>query len=358
MNKLDSVDTSFVDGVINSPAHELSHGAARSSIQRATRTLQASWFREIGDCLEHVNEQIERQLMVQHNSLVAMMRHVGQLGGKRFRPALLLLSSKLFGQPNEEAFKLAVVVELLHTATLLHDDVLDGASIRRTMTTVHQAYGVKCGILLGDFLFTKAYHLAATCDSNYPAQLISQCATELCEGELRQQVSVGHWEMDESTYLDILRQKTAELCATCCRLGAWTQDATDQQTDQLEKFGRNLGVAFQIMDDWLDFWGTDSVGKSLGTDLAQRKPTLPILRLLQSVEHQERSAIVTALNENSSVARQFLLNKLNHSDASAYTLGTVRRYINMAKESLAGLPMGDGLNSLKSLADQLVDRKT
>ncbi len=303
--------------------------------------------------LDAVERALALQLRPGHDCLASMLGHVANLGGKRLRPALLLLSAQVFDDPTDEAVQLAVVVELLHTATLLHDDVLDGASMRRMMPTVHESYGVNSCILLGDYLFTRAYRLAASCRSTYPAQLVASCATQLCEGELRQQATVDRWSLDEEEYIDVLRQKTAELCAACCRLGAWTQHASTEQLDALESFGRYLGIAFQLFDDWLDIWGSAAVGKSLGTDLAQRKPTLPLIRLLSTATTSSKQSILGALDENSEAKELLIRQLLDRSDASEYTLASAQRLVALANDSLDVLPRGPAVQSLRSLAGQL-----
>ena len=185
---------------------------------------------------------------------------------------------------------------MVHTATLVHDDVLDEASVRRHLATVNARWDNEASVLLGDFLFSRAFHLASTLDSPLACQWIGRSTNVVCEGEIRQKGSRGDASLDEATYLEILDAKTAELCACCCQLGAHYAGASEPLTRRLTMFGRHLGVAFQIADDLLDVVGTETAaGKSLGTDLEKQKPTLPLIRALQIASEVERQEMLAAL---------------------------------------------------------------
>ena len=178
---------------------------------------------------------------------------------------------------------LGAVVEMIHTATLVHDDVLDGATVRRHVATVNAGWGVPASILLGDYLFTHAFHLAATTGSADACRLIGEATNRTCEGELCQGLQRGNLDLTEDEYLDLIDGKTAELIACCCRLGALFSGAGAETVERLARYGRWLGLAFQIADDLLDLVGEErTTGKSLGTDLEQQKMTLPLIRLLSA----------------------------------------------------------------------------
>ncbi len=236
----------------------------------------------------------------------------------------------------------------------MHDDVLDNATLRRHQPTIHAQVGAHSSIVLGDFLFTRAYGLAAQCRSTLAARGIASAASQLCEGELRQHASVGNWALTEREYFDILRQKTGELCAVSCRLGAWSGGASSDAALALSRFGRKLGVAFQVVDDWLDVWGTEQVGKTLGTDLLQRKPTLPVIRLLSKSLGLNRSALVEMLE--SGAHSGVVLERLAESDASAYTLRRAGRLIESALQDLRTLPPSEARDCLESIAQLCVKR--
>jgi len=276
------------------------------------------------------------------------------LGGKRLRPCLALLSAMAVGRCHEDSIRVAATVELVHAASLVHDDVLDNATLRRHQPTIHAQVGPHRSIVLGDFLFTRAYGLAAQCRSTLAARNIASAASELCEGELRQHSSVSNWNITEAEYHDILRQKTGELCAVSCRLGAWSGGGDSAAARSLSQFGRKLGVAFQVVDDWLDLWGTTQVGKTLGTDLLQRKPTLPVLRLLGRCSMAERAELITMLND--SAQHNEVRRLLNESDAAAYSLKRASRLVQSAIGDLRQLPPSAARQCLEGIAELCISR--
>ncbi len=274
--------------------------------------------------LNEVEKWIASGLQVANPSLQPMLDHVRALGGKRLRPILTLLSAKACGKITEETIRLAAVVELLHTATLVHDDVLDKAEKRRHRPTLHQIWGVPASVLVGDWLFTHAYGLANQGESTMPGRWIASAAKLVCEGEILQGQSVGNFDISEDAYFDLLKAKTGALCGVSCQLGAWSTGAVSNCHERFAEFGMTLGLAFQIYDDWLDVWGDDRVtGKTLGTDLASFKPTLPALRAI-SVHPQSKSDLVERLRNRDATASLDLRNLMEFSGASAYTLQKAR----------------------------------
>src|SRR5206468_475198 len=194
---------------------------------------------------------------------------------------LLLLTAKACGRVVPAHHTLAAVVEMVHTATLVHDDVLDDATVRRHRPTVNAEWGNQNSILLGDFLFTHAFHLASSVDARACA-IIGHATNRVCEGELQQNVERGNFDLTEDAYLDIVDGKTAELTSCCCRLGALYSGMDDEAVERLAQYGRYLGLAFQIADDLLDLVGEErAAGKSLGSDLAQQKLTLPLIHMMR-----------------------------------------------------------------------------
>jgi octaprenyl-diphosphate synthase len=337
--------------------------------------LQSFVKKSVGDELEGVEQLIKQAVHSRYAEVEVLSSRAAAMGGKRLRPVLLLLAAKACcDQPFSKAqardlTAAAASVELVHAASLVHDDVLDKADQRRHQPTiVHQA-GNSAAVLLGDFLFTRAYATAAACKSTYPARQIAAAATHLCEGELRQQASAGNWGLSLKDYKSILEQKTASLCRVSCRLGAWLGGGAIAQQHALAQYGRLLGLAFQIHDDWLDYWGSDeTVGKTLGTDLAQLKPTLPLLRLLQTCDVGLRGQLIEELRQagrhvasqqvaSSTAAMTSIRRLLDRSDAAAYTLATARRCAERAKSELAGLPDSLAKQCLLAVADYSVNRQ-
>src|SRR5688500_14768128 len=239
----------------------------RSARQPDPGLLQ-SLYAPIGDELVEVERILKDELRNPHPFVDELVRYGCLLGGKRLRPALLLLTAKSLGSVTKDHLTLAAVVEMIHTATLVHDDVLDEADMRRHLATVNARWDNESSVLLGDYLFTHAFYLASTLDNVIGCRLIGRATNAVCEGELRQKGSRGNFELTEQEYLSIIEGKTAELTAVSCRLGALFAGAADEVALQLDGFGRDLGIAFQIADDLLDVQGQEqSTGKSLGTDL-------------------------------------------------------------------------------------------
>lgn len=295
-------------------------------------------FEPIRRDLAQVEELLRAQLRSADPYVDQLVKHGFRLGGKRLRPALLLLAAAAVGTVGPAHITLAVVMEMIHTATLVHDDVLDEASLRRHVDTVNARWGNKSGVLLGDFLFSHAFFLSASLDDAYACRLIGRSTNIVCEGEMRQIRSGGNLELSEAEYLSIIDAKTAELCACCCRLGAHFAGATPDQEEALARYGRNLGIAFQIVDDLLDLEGNEAVtGKSLGTDLAQLKPTLPLIRLLDRLAPADRATLVRQLGDAGGDRWACMEPWLRRSDALAYARRAALGYVRAAQEDLTVL---------------------
>ncbi|MBL9090850.1 MAG: polyprenyl synthetase family protein [Planctomycetaceae bacterium] len=316
-----------------------------------------SLFDGIRDDMVRVEELLRSQLRSADPYVDQLVKHGFRLGGKRLRPALLLLAGVAVGSIGSAHITLAVVMEMIHTATLIHDDVLDEAALRRHLDTVNARWGNKSGVLLGDFLFSHAFYLAATTDDAYACRLIGRSTNIVCEGEMRQINSRGRLDLPESEYYEIIDAKTAELCACCCRLGAHFAGATAAQEDALERYGRNLGIAFQIVDDLLDLEGDEAVtGKSLGTDLEQLKPTLPLIRLLNQLSPPDRGALQTALTSATAERRAILEPWLARTDGLIYARNEARKFAAMAQQDLEEIPPGPHRDVLHRLAEGVVSR--
>ncbi len=285
-----------------------------------------------------------------------LVRYGCLLGGKRMRPALLLLSGRAVGELNKDHITLAAVVEMIHTATLVHDDVLDQASVRRRLATVNARWDNESSILLGDFLFSHAFYLAATLESTWACQRIGRATNIVVEGELRQKGSRGNYDLTEQEYLSILDGKTAELCACSCQLGAIAAGADPQLASRLERFGRDLGIAFQIADDLLDMEGAEkTVGKSLGTDFEQRLPTLPLIHALQHLPSKKRSRWVERLSDPSMDPAE-LAPLLAGSESIAYARERAVWFASEARRQLDGLPERAAVEALRVMTDFAVAR--
>jgi octaprenyl-diphosphate synthase len=254
-------------------------------------------YAPVADEMAAVERILRQELRSSHPFVDELVRYGCLLGGKRLRPALLLLVAKSLGRVTDAHLTLAAVVEMIHTATLVHDDVLDEAQMRRHLATVNARWDNESSVLLGDYLFTHAFYLASTLDSTLGCRRIGRATNLVCEGELRQKGSRGNFGLSEGEYLEIIEAKTAELTAVSCSLGAAFAGAAEETVQSLDEFGRNLGIAFQIADDLLDVLGQEqTTGKSLGTDLAKQKPTLPVIRALHLAGERDRAAMIDILS--------------------------------------------------------------
>lgn len=251
----------------------------------------AELFSPIATPLQRVEQRLQQELTSTDPRVNEVVRHGYRLGGKRLRPALVLLAGDAVGNLSDDHELLGVVVEMIHTATLVHDDVLDEAELRRHVDTVNARWGNEKSVLLGDFLFSHAFYLAATLaeDSAAACRMIGRSTNRVCHGELQQTLGEGDLSLSREAYFEIIEGKTAELCACCCRLGAHYAGANLAVTDALESYGRNLGMAFQIADDLLDLTGdAATTGKTTGADLAKQKMTLPLIYTRDSLVNGPR----------------------------------------------------------------------
>lgn len=317
-------------------------------------SLSASIQHLIGAELATVEATLQASLSSEYAEVDHLCAQAAAMGGKRLRPMLVLLSAKTVDrgasqrESERDRCRIAAAVELVHAASLVHDDVMDDATQRRHLPTIGRLAGQHAAILLGDYLFTKGYGLAAQCRRSIPAQWLAKASSALCEGELRQQLMAGHWDMPLSQYRSILMQKTGALCGTSCRLGGWAAGADRDTQRALNHFGRRLGLAFQVFDDWLDYWGTASTGKTLGTDLQQGKPTLPVLRMLAQSQPARRRQLLEWLTRGTH--EDEIREQLNASDASQYTLRVARSCVDGALQALGQLPSSDSRRCLVEIA--------
>ncbi|WP_146392605.1 polyprenyl synthetase family protein [Allorhodopirellula solitaria] len=336
-------------------------------------------YAPISDHLAAVDARLRRELQSRYEAIAPVLRHGTQLGGKRLRPALLLLSAvatehhldSLDAQPapgndgdtiRDDHITMATVIEMVHTATLVHDDVLDKAATRRHTPTINAKWDSDTSILLGDYLFAQSFSLAATLSSpvasTQACRWVGQAAQQVCEGELRQILSRDHLGMDEQTYLDILRGKTAELTSVSCRLGCSLSGGDPELAAALSCYGNDLGIAFQIADDYLDLWGdADEIGKTLGTDLIQGKLTLPLIRLLHSGDAALAAETQAALQAAPAERLARVLPLLSNSDAAEYTRGVANRFRRSAISAIEHLRPSPALDSLIEIAHFSVARR-
>jgi len=312
--------------------------------------------------LEEVAVLFERQLASDLTAVNALCRHVEQYRGKMLRPTLVLLSGlAASGDPcdgsalGEKHRVIAAVAEMIHMATLVHDDVLDDAEVRRRGATVNHLRGNETAVMLGDYLISNAFHLCSTAGDPAINLALGEVTNTLCEGELVQLHHRHDHSIDEATYLEIISRKTASLIGECCRLGAVLSDARPEVAEALRRFGRALGLAFQIQDDLLDITGDQAeVGKSLGKDLDKGKLTLPLIRHLAVADAHERARTLRLIERRDAAA---LRARLGACGAVESTRQAAIDHVAHAKDQLALLPESAATRLLGALADAIVTRR-
>lgn len=267
-----------------------------------------------------------------------ILEHVAQFRGKQLRPAMLFLATRLRGgECTADAIKIGAVIELIHTATLVHDDVLDSALLRRNVETVHRRWGERASVLIGDFIYSRAFQLSTEVDGM--ASVLSATTNVICEGELLQLQHRFDAEMSEERYYEIIRKKTAALYGIACELGGVLGGISPSECAALREFGLDLGMAFQIVDDCLDYTGTESkTGKSLGTDLRQNKMTLPLIYLRDCLSERDASCLVQQLNRPlTPEGESHILEMVNAHGVVTACLDRAEEFVQSARSRLKGL---------------------
>lgn len=273
-------------------------------------------------------------------------------GGKRLRPALLLLAAGACGYAGRDQYTLAAVVEMIHTATLLHDDVVDESAQRRGRATANAAFGNAAAVLVGDFLYSRAFQLMVAVDRMAVLRIVADATNLIAEGEVMQLMNTGNAGLDEAAYLTVIHRKTAKLFEAAARLGAVLGDSDDARVDAFARYGLHVGTAFQIMDDVLDYSGdAAAIGKNLGDDLAEGKMTLPLIRAL-AVGSDDDAATIHHAIEGGGRLTDFgpVLRVLERTGALAYARDRAADEGRRAADCVAGAPTSPFSRSLLELA--------
>jgi len=287
----------------------------------------------------------------------ALVRHVSRFRGKMLRPTLVLLSGKACGKLLETHTVIATVVEMVHMATLVHDDVLDEAELRRKGATINHLRGNEAAVLLGDYLISHSYHLCSSLKSQLASRVIARTTNQVCEGELLQIDNRNNLELDEATYLKIITRKTAVLCGTCCFLGASLAEAPEEWVQGLETYGMCLGTAFQIQDDILDLIGdVGQVGKTLGIDAEKGKLTLPVIHFLRSAPPEHRVLLRSLLSGPVPDRVEKIRNLILPSASIEYARNEARLLVDRARAAIDPLPKSEAKAVLNAMADFVISR--
>jgi octaprenyl-diphosphate synthase len=309
----------------------------------------------VGAEMAGVESRIEEVLSRRPERLRGIIDHVAQYRGKRFRPLLALLVARTSGPVKPAHIDLAAAIELMHTASLVHDDILDNADTRRHVPAIHARWGHQAAVLLGDFLFSHAFELTASVGDPRLNREVAMTARKVCQGEIQQSLEAGNWSISETAYQDMIEGKTAEMIAATARLAALICGRPDAECQAFDAYGRNLGMAFQIADDLLDLVGEETrTGKSLGTDLDQGKATLPLIHALSTLKGSQREELLRQLG--SSNDRANLRRLLDAAGSIDFANDRARDHVARAKRAISFLPATPYRQALLGSADKALAR--
>ena len=307
--------------------------------------------------------RVDALLRERLDSDVALVREVAQYivaaGGKRLRPALLLLACGACGYRGEARLPLAAVIELIHTATLLHDDVVDESRLRRGRRTANAAFGNAAAVLVGDFLYSRAFQMMVELDHMRVMRVLADATNAIAAGEVMQLMASRDPDVDEARYLEVIRRKTAKLFEAAARLGGVLAGGSQALEEGLAAYGMHLGTAFQLVDDVLDYSGdAAAIGKSLGDDLAEGKPTLPLIRALRTGTREQAALVRRAILEGGREEFAGVLEAIRACGALDYAREAAGREAQAAARALAPLPASEFRQSLLELASFSVTRSS
>jgi octaprenyl-diphosphate synthase len=317
-------------------------------------------FEPIRADLEKVDLEFARHVQSQVELIPKIGQYIQTAGGKRIRPAVLLMASRLGGYDGDRAILYAAVVEFIHTATLVHDDIIDDADLRRGRLAVHSRWGNDITVLLGDYLYIKSMALALTHDTLDIVRVLCDVTLKMIEGELYQLTKNGDADISEEEHFDIMRRKTAYLFGGCAQIGGMLGKIDGEKEQALREYGFNLGIAFQLVDDLLDFTGdAQAVGKPLASDLREGKVTLPLIHLLRQSNDGEGSRIVRDTIASRSITPEqwvVLLRTLKEHASIDYAYRRAVDYAERAKKLLYAFPPSSERDALLALPDYVLSR--
>jgi octaprenyl-diphosphate synthase len=309
--------------------------------------------------LDTFNEKFKKSIRSKVGLVDLVAKYIIRQKGKKVRPLLVLLSAKIIGEVNERSYRGAVLVELLHTATLVHDDVVDNANKRRGVWSINALFKNKVAVLMGDYLLSRGLMIAVDGKDFDFLGVITNTVKRMSEGELLQIQKTRKLDIDEETYFRVISDKTASLLETCCEIGALSATDNTEYHQAMKQFGQSIGMAFQIRDDILDYEGTiKMMGKPVGGDIKEKKITLPLIYSLNQVSKKEAAHILKLIkngSKNSEVKE--IIKFVRENGGIDYALETAKSYSNKAKEAIKILPDSQSKVALEALVDFVIDRK-
>lgn len=313
----------------------------------------------VKDDLEAIEHELLENLKPNLELVSKVAHHILFSGGKRFRPLLMVLSARLCGYNGGYDKTFSVIFEYLHAATLLHDDLVDGANLRRGKPASHTIWGNETTVLVGDFLLARGLSIAADTGKPRIIKVISEITENMSQGEIHQLHRKGEIDLTETEYLDIIRRKTAVLFEGACRISAILSNASKEMEDALSQYGFNLGMAFQMVDDLLDYtFDTQTLGKTVGADLREGKLTLPVIIALQRSGAEDRQEMERIINDNTFSINDFrwLVDKITQYDGIGYTRKLANQHISKSRKALGIFPASPTREILFDIATYALER--
>jgi len=317
---------------------------------------------DIRACVAVEFERVNQLIIDQLQSNVELVENIGHYivdaGGKRLRPLLALLAAKALDEADDQAVTFAAVVEFIHTATLLHDDVVDISTLRRGRPTANAHFGNASSVLVGDFIYTRAFQLMVQLANMELLNHMADTTNVIAEGEVLQLVRAGNPSVTEAQYLEVIERKTAALFAAACKGPAILKGHPVEVQEAMENYGRHLGIAFQMIDDVLDYTGDpETTGKQVGDDLNEGKPTLPLIYTMSAGSDDDSTLIKSALSNKSSEQLDEVIAAVKRSGGIDYTQDQAQMHRQYALSSLNHLPDSSATSALAALADLAIDRQ-
>ncbi len=304
---------------------------------------------------------MDEVIRVKLHSDVVLVRQVGEYiinsGGKRLRPALVIISAGAFGYAGKYHHNLAAIIEFIHTATLLHDDVVDASKLRRSKATANALFGNAASVLVGDFLYSRAFQMMVEVNNMRIMQVLADATNTIAEGEVLQLLNCRNPDVKEENYLQVIQYKTAKLFEAATRLGAILCSVTPAEEESMAAYGMHLGTAFQLTDDMLDYSGDyHDTGKNLGDDLAEGKPTLPLIYAMKTGSEKQVTIVRNAIKQGGEGSLQAVLDVIQKTDALDYTRQKAEAESSMASAAISSLPNSKYKECLLQLATFAVAR--
>ena len=315
------------------------------------------FHKTVADDFQAVNETIIAQLHSDIDDVENIGHYIIDAGGKRLRPLLVLLAAKSLGYDGSDHVNLAAIIEFIHTATLLHDDVVDASQMRRGRPTANAQFGNAPSVLVGDFLYSRAFQMLVSIGNMEIMSIMANTTNVISEGEVQQLANIGNANLSEEDYLEVIRKKTACLFEAAALTGSVIAQADTPKRDALAKYGHHLGMAFQLMDDVLDYQGdAETLGKNLGDDLAEGKATLPLIFTLKNGSKDQAQLVRQAIEESSADNLDQVIQAINASGGLEYTRNLAIKQSNYALEQITGLDKSTYCTALEQLAYFAISR--